>query len=54
MTDEDIESLPVMQEWKRATEAVIEAGGVAFVIHFMRTLADNLERSMVLNDEEAC
>jgi hypothetical protein len=50
-TAEELNAMPVMQEWRRATKAVIDAGGVVFAIAFMRELADRLESEMVPLDD---
>jgi hypothetical protein len=47
---DEIEALPEMQEWKRATKVVLDHVDTEWVVRFLRNLADRLEAEMVLDD----
>jgi hypothetical protein len=49
---EEIEALPEMLEWKRATKVILEHADTEWVIRFLRNFADRLEAEMMLVDDD--
>jgi hypothetical protein len=48
---EEIEALPEMQEWKRATKVILDHADTEWVIRFLRNFANQLEVQMMVDDD---